>query len=386
MSEKAPIIRNPFFKKAFILLWKIAIGTYIITIPVYSQEHEYSQEREYWQERENKIVFWNLENFFDTFYDEGREDGSFTPFGEMHWTKKRFTAKRNAIAKTIIGAGEGRAPVIVGFAEVEKRYVLTNLIEETPLAQIGYSVIHKDSPDRRGIDVALIYRGELFSPLETEFIRVILPDTTATTRDILYTKGVLDREDTLHIFVNHWPSKFGGAKFSEPGRKAASDALKRKCDSILHRNESANIIAMGDFNDIPDAATITALDNLINLSYSLHKRGEGSIKYRGGWELIDQMMISRNLLKREAQESQNQENRQPESQDEKQHNDTTHLYVESISVYSPQYLLEKDATYSGMKPKRTYIGPRYNGGISDHLPTVLEVRSRDKSDKSGSKE
>jgi Predicted extracellular nuclease len=339
MCKKAPFTRWCFFKTPFTLFLKAAISICIIAIPIYGQEREQRQELEY------KILFWNLENFFDTFYDIGREEGNFTPFGEMHWTKKRFTTKRNAIAKTIIGAGEGSAPVIIGFAEVEKRYVLTNLIEETPLAQIGYSIIHKDSPDRRGIDVALIYRRELFSPLETEFIRVTLPDTTATTRDILYTKGVLDRRDTLHIFINHWPSKFGGANFSEPGRKAASNALKRKCDSILHRNESANIIAMGDFNDTPDAATITALDNLINLSYSLHKRGEGSIKYRGAWEVIDQMLISRNLLKREV----------------------------SMSVYSPQYLLEKDITYSGMKPKRTYIGPRYNGGISDHLPTVLRV-------------
>jgi len=322
-------------KPSIILFWEIVVLICITTVPVYGQEREY------------RIVFWNLENFFDTFYDRGREDGNFTPFGEMRWTKKRFIAKRNAIAKTIIGIGKGSAPAIIGFAEVEKRSVLTNLIEETPLAQIGYSVIHKDSPDRRGIDVALIYRRELFSPFETEFIRVILPDTTSTTRDILYTKGVLDGEDTLHIFVNHWPSKFGGANFSEPGRRAASYALKYKCDSILCSNENANIVAMGDFNDMPDAATITALDKLVNLSYGLHKRGEGSIKYKGAWELIDQMMISRNLLKKEM----------------------------SFSIYSPSFLLERDATYSGMKPKRTYIGPRYNGGVSDHLPMVLKVRS-----------
>ena len=332
-------------------LLRTVVRIYIIAVPVYEQEPEY------------KVIFWNLENFFDTFYDQGREDGNFTPFGEMHWTKKRFTAKRNAIAKTIIGAGEGCAPVIIGFAEVEKRYVLNNLIEETPLAQIGYSIIHKDSPDRRGIDVALIYRRELFVPLETEFIEVILPDTTATTRDILYTKGVLKERDTLHIFVNHWPSKFGGATFSEPGRRAASDALKHKSDSILHNNKYANIVAMGDFNDTPDASTITALDKLTNLSYDLHKRGEGSIKYRGAWELIDQILVSPNLLNREKSDSRHQQ----------QHNGPGHLCVKSVSIYSPPYLLEKDATYSGMKPKRTYVGPRYNGGISDHLPVILKM-------------
>jgi len=339
-------------KKSIIrFLSKIVVLIGIVPFSVYGQVRQY------------RIVFWNLENFFDTFYDQGREDGNFTPFGEMHWTKKRFVVKRNAIAKTIIGAGEEEPPVIVGFAEVEKRYVLTNLIEETPLAQIGYSVIHKDSPDRRGIDVALIYRQKLFSPLETEFIRVVLPDTTASTRDILYAKGILDGRDTLHIFVNHWPSKFGGAGFSESGRRAASDALKQKCDSILQINDRANIVAMGDFNDTPDAATITALEKLTNLSSYLHKRGEGTIKYRGTWELIDQILISRNLQKKEF----------PDNRLQQQYSGFEYLHAESVSIYSPPYLLEKDATYSGTKPKRTYIGPRYNGGISDHLPIMLSI-------------
>ena len=308
------------------------------------------------EEREFRVLFWNVENFFDTFYDEGEEDGTFTPFGSMHWSKKRFTAKRNAIAKTIIGAGEGAPPVIIGLAEIEKRYVLSNLISETPLSQIGYSIIHRDSPDRRGIDVALLYRKELFSPLETEFIRINFPDTTATTRDILYTKGVLDKKDTLHIFVNHWPSKFGGAIVSEPKRRAASDALKYKCDSVLKADARAKIVAMGDFNDTPDAPTIIALDNLINLMHEFNKKGEGSIKYRGVWELIDQILVSQNLLVQ---------------------TDSSQISKASgISIYSPSYLLEKDATYSGMKPKRTYIGPRYNGGVSDHLPVILNIKSR----------
>ena len=325
-------------KALFGLLFQMVMMLVILATPVYGQERDY------------KVVFWNVENFFDTFYDQGREDGNFTPFGEMRWTRKRFIQKRNAIAKTIIGMGEGEPPAIIGFAEVEKRYVLSNLINETPLAQAGYSIIHRDSPDRRGIDVALIYRQELFKPLETEFIRVVLPDTLATTRDILYTKGIFNNVDTLHIFVNHWPSKFGGAIFSEPRRRAASDVLKYKCDSILYTNINANIIAMGDFNDTPDATTITALDNLVNLCTELHKRGEGSIKYRGAWELIDQILVSKHLYSTDGR-----------------------FYAESVSIYSPSYLLERDATYSGMKPRRTYIGPRYNGGISDHLPIILKI-------------
>ena len=341
---------------------KRRVGATILAMAVISIIQCYAQE--HGPREKYKIMFWNLENFFDTFYDEGREDGSFTPFGEMHWTKKRFVIKRNAIAKTIIGAGEGIPPVIIGVAEVEKRYVLSNLISETPLSQIGYSILHRDSPDARGIDVALIYRHEFFCPLETEFIRVNLPDTSATTRDILYTKGLLGGNDTLHVFVNHWPSKFGGATISDPKRRAASEVLKYKCDSILQTNTNADIVVMGDFNDTPDAPVITALDRLINLSYDLHKQGEGSIKYRGAWELIDQILVSRNML---GEKDPDGRERNPVKSTDR---GSKHIV---FSIYSPSYLLERDATYSGMKPKRTYIGPRYNGGISDHLPIMLEV-------------
>ena len=244
------------------------VGCVVLIVLGFLNTRCYAQVLEQTVESVYSIVFWNVENFFDTFYDEGKEDGSFTPMGAMRWSKKRFIAKRNAIAKTIIGAGKGNLPVIVGFAEVEKRYVISNLISETPLSQAGYSIIHRDSPDRRGIDVALIYRKALFVPLETEFIRVPLPDTTATTRDILYTKGILANRDTIHIFVNHWPSKFGGATISEPRRRAASIILKHKCDSILNTNAKSQVVAMGDFNDTPNASTITALDNLINLTYN----------------------------------------------------------------------------------------------------------------------
>ena len=340
-------------KKAVSVFLIIVISGWIIAASFYGQERQY------------KVVFWNIENFFDTFYNEGREDGNFTPFGEMRWTKKRLLQKRNGIAKVIIGIGGGEPPAIVGFAEVENRYVLNSLINETPLAQAGYSIIHKDSPDRRGIDVAMIYRRALFTLIRAEFVRVILPDTLAATRDILYAKGIFGGRDTLHIFVNHWPSKFGGAAMSEPGRRAASNTLRDRCDSILDNNKEANIVVMGDFNDTPDAMTITILDNLANLSFDLYKRGEGSIKYRGAWELIDQILVSRNLLKNEA----------AEGSYPLQYNSRGDLYAESVSIYSPPYLLERDATYSGVKPKRTYIGPRYNGGLSDHLPTILSLKS-----------
>ena len=316
--------------------------------------------------RGSYFVFWNLENFFDTKSEVGSvqpekestqsEKGSalqeFSAFGKMRWGRRRFVVKRDAIAKTIMDMGEGSFPLFVGVAEVENRYVLNSLIYDSPLSFARYGIIHKDSPDIRGIDVALLYRRDIFRPLSTRFIEVALPDTTRKTRDILYTKGVVDNLDTLHIFINHWPSKFGGEKLSRPAREAAAYALKRVCDSLLDINSRANIIVAGDFNDTPDSETMKMFSGLVNLAGRRHENREGTIKYRGVWELIDQILVSENLL----------------CSDEPLFTDVSHF-----SIFKAPYLLERDKAFTGLKPKRTYIGPRYNGGVSDHLPVRLLI-------------
>ncbi len=354
------------------------------------------------------IVFWNLENFFDTRFDPGKEDGTFIPTGEKRWTRSRFIDKRNGIAKTIIDIGV--FPALIGFAEVENRYVLNQLIYETPLAMGGFAIIHRDSPDRRGIDVALLYCRRQYRPLKNSFIKVRVTDTADSikvhstdstepyvTREILYSKGVFHDLDTVHVFVNHWPSKLGGVNASAPYREAAADALAGVCDSILAKSSRANILVMGDFNDTPDSEVIKNIHFRCNLkvlrSYrqggrrplgerifgdqkrrggqgdkmGQKERGEekedeknkvggarvkesGTIKYKGVWEQIDMFMVSQNLL----------DIREPISTGD-----------ECFTLFSPPYLMERDRAYTGFKPKRTYIGPRYNGGLSDHLPIVL---------------
>ena len=150
------------------------------------------------------VMFWNVENYFDTYDNPSTSDEEFTPTGDNRWSWKRFEKKRDDIAKTFLLAADeyGELPGIIGLAEIENKFVLQQLIEETPLARAGYRYIHKDSPDSRGIDVALLYREDLFIPLETKFIGFSFP-----TRDVLYTKGIAPGLDTLHIMVNHWPSK-----------------------------------------------------------------------------------------------------------------------------------------------------------------------------------
>lgn len=342
------------------------------------------------------VIFWNVENFFDTRPDPYKEDKNFTSGGEMRWNWKRFAAKRDALAKTMIAAQqeEPQMPAIIGLAEVENRFVLNQLLYETPLYLGDYRIIHKDSPDRRGIDVALLYRKELFRPLQSRFLTVETTftndvnrqtalqqearqtaiqqetrqtamqqepfDTSITpeySRDILYVKGVLHDLDTIHLFVNHWPSKYGGEKVSGPKRKWAATILANICDSILDKNPRSNILAMGDFNDTPEAELFGILEKLKMLEQNKAQKGEsiikGTIKYQGIWERIDHFFVSPNLL----------DNNEPVS-----------ITPSQFTIVVSSHLLERDRKFTGVKPRRTYIGPRYNGGLSDHLPIILKIQ------------
>ncbi len=353
------------------LITPVLVGTpVLIETPecIDSQDYIKLQEHVTFEQRKGVdryiIMFWNLENYFDTFNDPATSDDEFTPFGERYWSWKKFTSKRNNIAKVIISAGEinnlGKKqnhsevnyPSLVALAEVENRFVLEQLVRSTPLSLINYGIIHRDSPDERGIDVALLYRKEVFRPLSADFIYVHLADSAAKTRLILYTKGVFEDLDTVHIFVNHWPSKFGGEAISQPNRVAAATALKNRCDSILNKNVNANILLTGDFNDTPNSVLFNNFKNFLNLAEVLSLRGEGTIRYRGKWELIDQFFVSKNLTNRSEP-----------------------IFCDSVSmkIYRPAFLLERDKEYLGFKPKRSYTGPRYNGGISDHLPIMFTI-------------
>ena len=301
------------------------------------------------------IVFWNIENYFDPFDDSLTLDDEFTPAGEKHWTWKKFLVKRNLIAKTLLSMRDryGNWPLAVGFAEVENRMVLRQLTEQTPLAKLGYGVVHRDSPDSRGIDVGFIYREEYMTVLEVE-ARAVLTGRERPTRDILHVKAGLHlpdgQPDTVHFFINHWPSKFGGEEYSRPFRQAASDTLRRVLEALRDSasGELPPVIVMGDFNDTPDSPPVMSLQRgtgLLNPGLSLHERGEGTLKYNGRWELIDLFLIIPSL-----------ENARME-------------------IYSHPLLLEDDEKFLGQKPFRTYYGPRWNGGASDHLPIVLLLPS-----------
>ena len=312
------------------------------------------------------VMFWNIENYFDPFDDPLTNDDEFTAAGYRHWTWSRFLKKRDAIAKTILAAGDyyGEYPVLVGLAEVENAMVLNQLCRQTALSKLDYKVIHRDSPDRRGIDVGLLYREEFFEPLYVSNIEISLPDTSSRTRSLLYIKGVLAGYDTLHLIVSHWPSKIGGEVASMPRRMAVAGKIRTICDSIYVCNKLSNIIVMGDFNDTPGSKPLKYLagsgESELKLFSPAKYSGEmqGTIKYKGMWERIDHFYISDYLLKK----------------DDPQALQTIFTDRKSFYIFSPAFLLENDPTYYGRRPFRTYLGPRYLGGVSDHLPIILMLR------------
>ena len=298
-----------------------------------------------------RILFWNVENFFDSRNDSTSvSDAEFSAAGELHWGWKRFSAKGNAVAKVLLWAG---APDIAAFAEVENAHVLRRLLKGTPLYKLDYRSVHYDSPDPRGIDVALLYREKRLTLLESRPFHVYMPTGTAVaggadsllrTRDILYCR-FRDRRSggSFSLLVCHLPSKYGGVAASSPRRAAAVRRLGALVDSLVRARSP--VLVCGDFNDTPDNAVFRRLEpTLVNLSAPLHEKGEGTLRYAGKWDLIDMFWASRDLA------------------------DRAHM-----AILRPPFLLVRDAAHGGLKPLRTYSGPRHLGGVSDHLPILLEI-------------
>lgn len=318
-----------------------------------------------------RIAFYNVENLFYPYDDSLKLDEEFTPSGFRHWTWEKMETKIDHIYKTFNAFGGWELPAIIGLCEVENRKVLNRLIYETPLSRFNYRIVHEESPDFRGIDVALLYNPMKFEPAYHRAIEVRFPfDTTSRTRDILYIKGPLLNRDTLHLFVNHWPSRYGGYAATKPKRNETARILRQNVDSLFLAIQAPHIIIMGDFNDDPDDESLAdvlnaqpvspliqaeTLYNLMQNAY--HSQYGGTLKHQAQWNQFDQIIVSGSLL------------------------DTTGiLSVENNNAYifDAPYLLEPDEKFMGRKPFRTYSGPRYLGGFSDHLPVFIDVMLNEK--------
>jgi endonuclease/exonuclease/phosphatase family metal-dependent hydrolase len=355
-------------------------------------------------------MFWNVENFFDWRNDSTTvSDAEFSSRGERRWTWKRFQAKANAFAKALfwIEGDTGRLPDIIGLEEVENAFVLRQLLQKTALRKLDYKYVHYDSPDRRGIDVALLYRSSRLELLDSKPCHLFSSDTLMATRDILLCvfkgkpsvipgltgnptsashdvipglTGNLLEEDrcpigvghddgsvgyygrsaghddsstgysgAFAVLVNHHPSKYGGAAESEPRRRIAVERLRFLVDSLAAVGID-HVIAGGDFNDTPDNPVFRLLEPaLIPMHMDLFRRGLGTIKYDGKWDLIDHIYVSPILVA------------------------TTAPVLARMRILRIPFLLARDTAHSGEKPLRTFQGPRILGGVSDHLPILLEV-------------
>ncbi len=312
-----------------------------------------------------RVMFYNAENFFDIKHDTLKNDYQFLPDGDKHWTLRKYKTKVSQLSKVITSVGGWEPPEIIGLCEVENRYCVESLTKFSPLKKFKYEIIHKESPDKRGIDVVLLYQPNKFTVIHNQFIEIKFPKESRKTRDIIYVKGVTDNDDTLHVFVNHWPSRWGGQLASEPKRIFVASVLRAKVDSIVSTNARANIVIMGDLNDMPDNISITetlsatsemgnyVANNLYNLGGYAKKHTEfGTHKYHGEWGVLDQIIVSGAMLDKK---------------------NSTFLTPDDYKIYNAGFLLETDEKYFGKQPNRTYIGFKYHGGYSDHLPVYIDL-------------
>jgi len=313
------------------------------------------------------VAFYNLENLFDTVNDSLTFDDDRTPTGKDNWTKERYSQKIDNMSKVLSEIGSTNAqnsPDIIGICELENIQVIKDLINHPNLWEKDYGIIHFDSPDERGIDVALLYKKAAFLPTSFSSLRLMLTnrdDFRDYTRDQLVVGGIMDGEE-IHFIVNHWPSRSGGEARSKPNRIEAARLNRKIIDSISKFNPEAKIISMGDFNDDPIDDSLKKIlktkgkvaelepNDLYNPMEMLFKKGLGSLAYRDRWNLFDQIYFTANIVQKS----------------------TGKYHFWKAGVYSPAYLIDKKGQYKGY-PLRTYAGGSYIGGYSDHFPVYIHL-------------
>lgn len=313
------------------------------------------------------VAFYNLENLFDTIDDPLIKDEDFLPSGDKKWDTKKYNKKLENLASVIAWLGDENGPEVIGFCELENKQVVEDLVAHEKLKDRKYQIIHSESQDKRGIDVAFGYKESFMTHLSHRIIPVIdTIDSNFKTRDILLINGKVG-SDTVHFLVNHWPSKLGKEEEGARKRNLAAIALRNAVDSLVKRDQLARIIIMGDFNDEPDNISIVDVlqakplvnpafkDQLINLMYDLKIQGKGSYVYKDNINMLDQFIVSLPLYQGQ----------------------TRHLRFipGSASVFSPDWLKEPEGKFKG-SPMRTFGGRTYLGGYSDHFPIYMKLTNK----------
>lgn len=317
----------------------------------------------------NTVAFYNVENLFDTIDDPNTQDEK-SPImdldkdirGEIYWKKNENMAKVIADVGSDVAKN---APVLVGLAEIENRVVLEDLVNDDHLKDGNYGIAHFDSPDYRGIDVALLYQKDIFHPTSTSAHEVVIydidnPENRYYTRDVLLVTGELDG-DEMHVLVNHWPSRYGGEKRSRKNREVAAAVNKRLVDSLYDEDPKSKVIIMGDMNDGPyNSSMKNVLKAKANpedvkpggiynpMENMLKKKGLGTIGYQDSWDLFDQILVNHEMLEKDY---------------------STYRYWKA-GIFNPAYLTNEEGRWKGY-PFRSYADGEFTGGYSDHYPVYM---------------
>ncbi|HBI81907.1 MAG TPA: endonuclease [Bacteroidales bacterium] len=342
-----------------LFLHKAAVMLVLLLLPaqlLFSQSN--GQKEQY---KVSCVAFYNLENLFDTL--PGPNDTEFTPEGDNRYTSARYWHKIERLSDVISQVGGELfpgGPAIIGVSEIENRNVLEDLVASPKLKPAGYSIVHYDSPDRRGVDVGLLYRPDFFKVTSHRSVTLHIPDNpNFKTRDQLVVSGLLDGEP-IHVIVNHWPSRSGGEKRSLPFRMAAAKLTRSIVDSIIATDANAKIIIMGDLNDDPDSPSILKElganpyreklkpGELFNVMGTLYHEGIGTLAYRDSWNLFDNLIITQSLLNADK---------------------TSWTFYKS-KIFNKPFLQQSSGQFAGY-PWRTYVGNNFTGGYSDHFPVYL---------------
>lgn len=309
----------------------------------------------------HSMVFYNVENLYDTIDDPEVADTEFTPHGDKHWTSDRLQKKLDDIGEVLINIAP-KHPIIVGLTEVENREVVEQLLGTDVLKEINYQLIHQDSPDNRGIDLCLFYDEDLVEYISHQYLRIHFswnPDIK--TRDVLFFECKINNEH-FWIVVNHWPSRRNGSEETENKRVHVAKEVRKRLDYIMKNYSASKILVMGDFNDEPSDLSIVRhlkakanknIDELelFNLSFADFEKDQGSSSHDGDWMMIDQMMINRNFL-------------QNKNEGVGVANNRSYLFKDEMVIFKNKHFT---------KPNQTYAGDKYVGGVSDHLPVYIKL-------------
>ncbi len=309
------------------------------------------------------LVFYNVENLYDTINDPAVDDDDFTPLGFKHWNIQKYFKKIDQISKVLSQVGP-TLPIFIGLSEVENKRVLLDLVSSKYLASRMYKIIHRESPDRRGADVAFLFDEQYFNCLGFDVIEIPLLNEQGEqdfTRDILHVYGNLCNDIPIHFYINHWPSRREGVELSEEKRCKAAEKLKAHIHEVLEGNENSYVIVMGDFNDEPDdKSLVQGLEsvgvlgelthkNLFNLHHRYYLEKKGSVAHKGIWKMYDQILVNKNCLFWD--------------------NPLVNMY--SGKILHKKWMMYKDKKSGALFPNKTYSGDKYHQGYSDHLPVYI---------------